>query len=122
MRTSLIVALFSLLAVNSVFAADSACDAAAAEKKLAGAAKTSFLKKCEADKAAAAPAAPAACEAQAAEKKLAGAAKASFLNKCSADGRAAALGAACEAQAAEKRLAGAAKNSFVKKCVDNAGA
>src|SRR5262245_39598104 len=30
-------------------AADAACEAAAAEKKLAGAAKASFLKKCEAD-------------------------------------------------------------------------
>ncbi len=81
----MIVTLFSLLAVNSVFAADAACDAAAAEKKLAGAAKTTFLKKCEADKAAAAPAAPAACEAQAADKKLAGAAKNSFVKKCVAD-------------------------------------
>ena len=35
-------------------AADSACEAKAAEKKLAGAAKTSFMKKCEADAKAAA--------------------------------------------------------------------
>ena len=59
------------------------CDAMAAEKKLAGAAKTSFLKKCEADAKAAAG--PSACDTQAAEKKLAGAAKTSFLKKCEAD-------------------------------------
>ena len=51
------------------------CHAATAEKKLAGAAKASFLKKCEKD-------AKAACEAAAAEKKLHGAAKASFNAKC----------------------------------------
>ncbi|MCX7742425.1 MAG: hypothetical protein N2Z66_04055 [Tepidimonas sp.] len=52
-----------------------ACEAAAREKKLAGAAKTSFVQKCEKD-------AQARCEAQASEKKLAGAAKTSFVNKC----------------------------------------
>jgi hypothetical protein len=57
------------------------CDAKAAEKKLAGAAKTSFVKKCESD----APATMAACDAKAAEKKLAGAAKTSFTKKCMAD-------------------------------------
>jgi hypothetical protein len=60
----------------------SSCDAKAAEKKLAGAAKTSFVKKCEADAGAGAAA---ACDAQAAEKKLAGAAKTSFTKKCVAD-------------------------------------
>jgi len=54
------------------------CQAAAAEKKLAGAAKTSFLKKCEKDAAA-------TCNANAAEKKLAGAAKNSFTKKCVRD-------------------------------------
>ena len=54
------------------------CTANAAEKKLAGAAKTSFMKKCEAD-------AKTACAAQAAEKKLAGAAKNSFEKKCAKD-------------------------------------
>lgn len=43
-------------------AAPSACEGKAAEKKLAGAAKSSFVKKCEAD-AMAAPAAPAAAPA-----------------------------------------------------------
>jgi hypothetical protein len=60
----------------------SSCDAKAAEKKLAGAAKTSFVKKCEADASAGAAA---ACDAQATEKKLAGAAKTSFTKKCVAD-------------------------------------
>ena len=54
----------------------------AAEKKLAGAAKTSFVKKCNSD---AANAANKACTSQAADKKLAGAAKNSFVKKCVAD-------------------------------------
>lgn len=54
------------------------CAAQATEKKLAGAAKTSFLTKCEKD-------AGAACDKQAAEKKLSGAAKTSFSNKCVKD-------------------------------------
>jgi hypothetical protein len=70
-------------------AAGSTCEAKAAEKKLAGAAKNSFMKKCEADSAATpaakAPDANAACAAKAAEKKLAGAAKDSFMKKCVAD-------------------------------------
>jgi hypothetical protein len=51
-------------------------------KKLAGAAKTSFMKKCEAS-------AHPACEEKAIDKngkKLAGAAKTSFLKKCEAEG------------------------------------
>jgi hypothetical protein len=56
------------------------CAAMAAEKKLAGAAKNSFVKKCESD-------ATAACDAKAAEKKLAGAAKTSFTKKCVADAK-----------------------------------
>jgi len=50
-------------------------------KKLAGAAKNSFMKKCEAD-------AKPACEDKAVDKngkKLAGAAKTSFMKKCEAD-------------------------------------
>ena len=68
-------------------AAMSSCDAKAAEKKLAGAAKTSFVKKCNKDTMAANPAA-AACDTKAAEKKLAGAAKNSFVKKCVADAKA----------------------------------
>ena len=70
---------------TSTFAADkaaSACEAKAADKKLAGAAKNSFVKKCEKD---AGGAAKAACDTQAADKKLAGAAKNSFVKKCVTD-------------------------------------
>jgi hypothetical protein len=59
-------------------AAASTCSASAAEKKLAGAAKTSFMKKCESDAAA-------TCELAATEKKLAGAAKAANVKKCTKD-------------------------------------
>ena len=58
--------------------ADDACMTTAMGKKLAGAAKTSFLKKCDADAAA-------SCDSQAADKKLAGAAKTSFTKKCVKD-------------------------------------
>ena len=68
----------ALLAAGSAMAAEVTCTANAMERKLAGAARTSFMKKCEAD-------AKAACEAQAAEKKLAGAAKESFTTKCVKD-------------------------------------
>ena len=50
----------------------------AADKKLAGAAMNSFMKKCETD-------AKKACDTSAAEKKLAGAAKTSFTKKCVTD-------------------------------------
>ncbi|OYU74411.1 MAG: hypothetical protein CFE45_34870, partial [Burkholderiales bacterium PBB5] len=65
-------------------AADS-CDKQAEDKKLAGAAKTSFVKKCSADLKVAAPGNP-ACDKAAADKKLHGAAKTSFTKKCVADG------------------------------------
>ena len=58
--------------------AQTSCNAQSTEKKLAGAAKTSFMKKCETD-------ATAGCDKQAAEKKLAGAAKTSFTKKCVTD-------------------------------------
>jgi hypothetical protein len=54
------------------------CVSDADSKKLAGAARTSFLGKCERD-------ATASCDAQAAEKKLQGAAKTSFTGKCVRD-------------------------------------
>ncbi len=74
-RTCLAVAL-SLCAIQAAFA--DSCVNQAADKKLSGAAKNSFMKKCESD-------AKAACNAQAQEKKLSGAAKTSFLKKCNAD-------------------------------------
>ena len=84
-----ILATLLTLSFNALAVAPPAndCDARAAEKKLAGAAKNSFLKKCNADAAAAAPKAdPAeACESKAKDKKLAGAAKNSFMKKCVAD-------------------------------------
>ncbi len=78
----LIGLLLVAFAASTVYAADD-CAARAAEKKLAGAAKNSFMKKCTAD----AQGGPenAACAATAKEKKLAGAAKNSFMKKCVAD-------------------------------------
>ena len=74
------------LLAGPAFAANASCEAQAVEKKLAGAAKTSFMKKCETDAAAAAaPAVSPACEKSAADKKLAGAAKTSHIKKCMAD-------------------------------------
>ena len=55
--------------------AQDACATQATDKKLAGAAKTSFMTKCERT----------TCQAQAAEKKLHGAAEASFVKKCVKD-------------------------------------
>jgi hypothetical protein len=71
------LAALALIAFASSFAhaADSACMAAAKEKKLAGAAQKSFVKKCETD-------AKAKCEIAATDKKLAGAAKNSNVKKC----------------------------------------
>ncbi|HNA29554.1 MAG TPA: hypothetical protein PK437_05815 [Thiobacillaceae bacterium] len=82
MRTLLIAAVASLFTAQMAFAADAGCESKAAEKKLAGAAKTSFMKKCEKD---AMPAGNAECAAKAADKKLAGAAKTSFMKKCEKD-------------------------------------
>lgn len=65
-------------AVASGSYAQTSCTAQSGEKKLAGAAKTSFMKKCETD-------ATASCDKQAADKKLAGAAKTSFTKKCVTD-------------------------------------
>jgi hypothetical protein len=78
---------FSLLALflasQTAYAAEASCDTKAAEKKLAGAAKNSFIKKCEKDTKV--NAAKADCDAKAAEKKLKGAAKNSFTKKCVTD-------------------------------------
>jgi hypothetical protein len=64
--------------VGGAFAQAPSCKAQAAEKKLAGAALNSFMKKCETD-------AQKACDTSAADRKLAGAAKASFTKKCVTD-------------------------------------
>jgi hypothetical protein len=63
--------------IASAQAADS-CTTQASAKKLAGAAQTSFMKKCQKD-------ASASCDAAAKDKKLAGAAKTSFTKKCVSD-------------------------------------
>jgi hypothetical protein len=83
MLKSTLAVLFAGLFATSAFAAD--CNKMADEKKLAGAARTSFVKKCEKDAAAPAAAASAACEKSAADKKLAGAARNSHVKKCMAD-------------------------------------
>lgn len=72
-------------------AANDDCEKKAVDKNgkpLAGAAKNSFMKKCQADAKAAAPAADDDCEKKAVGKNgkpLAGAAKSSFMKKCQAD-------------------------------------
>ena len=70
---------------STAYAANAACEAKAGEKKLAGAAKNSFMKKCEREAGGGGGAAQNACDAKAAEKKLAGAAKNSFVKKCVKD-------------------------------------
>jgi len=87
MRNLIVAALVSLLVASTAFAAT--CEEQAVGKngkKLAGAAKTAFMKKCEKDAAAAAP----SCESKAVDKngkKLSGAAKASSIKKCEADAK-----------------------------------
>ena len=83
MKHLLSVLALSICGLTSVaHAADATCDAQAAEKKLNGAAKNSFVKKCEKDMKASAAA---TCDTQAADKKLNGAAKNSFVKKCVKD-------------------------------------
>jgi hypothetical protein len=120
MRNLIVVAIASLFVANTAFAAS--CADQAAEKKLAGAAKNSFMTKCEKDTAAAAPAAS-SCEEKAIDKNgkpLAGAAKAASIKKCEADAAPAAAAApSCESKAIDKNgkpLAGAAKAASIKKC------
>ncbi len=100
--------LLSLIAVSCVIAmglpavaqaagAEADCAAKSAEKKLAGAAKASFEKKCVRD---ATPAPSAACAKSAADKKLSGAAKNSHIKKCTADEKMASAPAAAAPAAA----------------------
>jgi hypothetical protein len=80
MKRIMLAVVLSLFAIGSAFA-DDTCESKAIGKDgkpLAGAAKTSFIKKCKTD----------ACASKAIGsdgKPLAGAAKASFLKKCEAD-------------------------------------
>jgi hypothetical protein len=77
MRYLLLPALAAVLA-TAVYAQSPNCRDTATEKKLAGAALTSFMKKCESD-------AKSACSQSASEKKLSGAAKTTFTTKCVRD-------------------------------------
>jgi hypothetical protein len=74
MRTLSLALAFMFLSV-AAYAQNPTCKAQAAEKKLAGAAMTSFMKKCEGD-------AKKSCEVDAKAKKLSGAAKNSHTKKC----------------------------------------
>jgi hypothetical protein len=82
----LAVVAFGLIGGNAYAAG--ACEKSADDKKLAGAARTSYVKKCEKDAAGATAATSPACEKSAADKKLAGAAKTSHIKKCMADEKA----------------------------------
>jgi hypothetical protein len=77
MKRLALALLLSSFAIGGALA-DPTCHDRAAEKKLAGAALTSFMKKCESDAAT-------TCDTQAADKKLSGAAKTSFTKKCVKD-------------------------------------
>ncbi|WP_024515348.1 hypothetical protein [Bradyrhizobium sp. Tv2a-2] len=78
MKKIVLAAIVATFAAGSAFAQDASCDSKAVGKDgkpLAGAAKTSFMKKCMAD----------ACATKAVGsdgKPLAGAAKTSFMKKC----------------------------------------
>ena len=74
MKTIVLAAALSLIATRAF----ATCKIESAAKKLAGAALTSFMKKCDTD-------AKKTCEADSAAKKLAGAAKTSHMKKCVAD-------------------------------------
>ena len=82
---SLAIALAICVATTGAYAQTAAttprtpsCHDEATTKKLAGAALTSFMKKCQTDSAT-------ACDTAAGDKKLAGAAKTSFTKKCVTD-------------------------------------
>jgi hypothetical protein len=77
MRTFALVSILCLIA-GSAYAQNPSCTLQATNKKLAGAALTSFMKKCKSD-------AQKSCDSSAANKKLAGAAKTSFIKKCVTD-------------------------------------
>jgi hypothetical protein len=74
MKTTLLATVLIVVA-GPAFAS---CKSDATDKKLAGAALTSFMKKCETD-------AQATCDKSAADQKLAGAAKTSHVSKCVKD-------------------------------------
>lgn len=75
MKALCLAAMLGLIATGAYAGS---CKSDAADKHLAGAALTSFMKKCQAD-------ASTACAANSDAKKLAGAAKTSFVKKCMSD-------------------------------------
>ena len=75
MKSIVLAAALSLVLAGSAFAS---CKSDSADKKLAGAALTSHMKKCESD-------AKTACEKDSADKKLSGAAKTAHMKKGVAD-------------------------------------
>ena len=77
MRMIVISLAFALCAAQAL-AAEPSCKDTATGKKLAGAALTSFMTKCERD-------AQASCDKAAQDKKIYGAAKTSFTKKCVKD-------------------------------------
>lgn len=83
------------LMAGQAFAANAACEKSADDKKLAGAARASHIKKCEKD---AAGGGSPACEKSADDKKLAGAARNSHIKKCMADEKKPAAAAASGAK------------------------
>jgi hypothetical protein len=80
MRLAFLAALVAAapLALSVPALADATCKQQATDKKLAGAAMTSFMKKCQSD-------AGKTCDTKAKDQKLAGAAKNSFTKKCVTD-------------------------------------
>ena len=78
MKTSPASLFLLLLTSESTYVQGLTCKAQAAEKRLAGAAMTRFMRKCE-------NAAKKSCEADSENKKLRGAAKNSHVKKCVQD-------------------------------------
>jgi hypothetical protein len=76
--TRLVLAVMISMLASNAWAQGPSCKSQATDKKLAGAALNSFMKKCETD-------AQKSCDASAASRKLAGAAKTSFTKKCVTD-------------------------------------
>jgi len=107
MKQILLAAGLSLFALQ---ASAATCEAMAGEKKLAGAAKSSYIQKCEKD-------ARASCEAAAGKQKLAGAAKNSNVMKCMEKAAGVRSTGYCEFSADAKKLSGAARTSHIKKCM-----
>ena len=82
-KTLIAAAMLALSTLAAPAHAAASCEAQATERKLAGAARNSFIQKCERDSGGGS--AQAACEKSADEKKLAGAARNSHIKKCVAD-------------------------------------